>query len=211
MYRLFGEPGWGSAIVEAQLAWYGLLYETVDVGDLLRSEEARARMAPLNPLVQTPALTMPDGSTMTESAAITLRLADLTGSTELVPAPAEPQRAPFLRWLVYLVANLYPTFTYADIPTRFVSDETAAKAFRENIDAYAQRLWRIVEAEAGVPWFLGERFSAIDIYLAVMTHWRPRRPWFAENCPRIFAVAGKTDNLPKLAPCWRRNFAGGNI
>jgi GST-like protein len=206
MYKLYGEPGWGSAIVEAQLAWYGLPYETVDVGDLLRSEEARAKMAPVNPLMQTPTLAMPDGSIMTESAAITLRLADLTHSTELVPGPEEPERARFLRWLVFLVANLYPTFTYADIPTRFVSDETAAKAFRENVDAHQQRLWRIVDGETAGPWFLGERMSALDIYLAVMTRWRPGREWFAANCPKVSASALAADRLPKLAACWARNF-----
>jgi GST-like protein len=208
MYKLYGEPGWGSAIVEAQLVWYGLPYENIDVGDLLRSEEARAKISAVSPLMQTPALVMPDGSIMTESAAITLRLADLTGSTELVPGPSEKERAPFLRWLVYLVANLYPTFTYADIPTRFVSDETAAKNFRDKVDAYAQRLWRIVEGEMLGPWFFGSRFSALDIYLAVMTHWRPGREWFAANCPKISACALAVDKLPKLAPCWKRNFPG---
>jgi GST-like protein len=206
MYKLHGEPGWGSAIIEAQLAWYGLPYKNIDVGDLLRSEEARAKMAPFNPLMQTPALAMPDGSVMTESAAITLRLADVTGSTELVPGPTEPQRAAFLRWLVFLVANIYPVFTYADIPTRFVSDETAAKNFRENVDAYQQRLWRIVDGEIAGPWFFGNRFSALDIYLAVMTHWRPKREWFVRNCPRISACASAVDKLPKLAACWRRNY-----
>ena len=101
-------------------------------------------------------------------------LADVTGSSDLVPPPDEASRPPFLRWLVFLVANLYPTFTYADDPARFVPGETAQQGFRENVDRYAKRLWGQAEATAGDPWFLGERFSALDIYVAVMTRWRPR-------------------------------------
>jgi GST-like protein len=135
-----------------------------------------------------------------------LRLADLTGSTELVPGSDEPQRGPFLRWLVFLVANIYPVFTYADIPTRFVSDETAAKDFRAKVDAHQQRLWRLIDGEIGGPWFFGKRFSALDIYLAVMTRWRPRREWFVANCPKISACALAVDKLPKLAAWRKRNY-----
>ncbi|MEZ5903853.1 MAG: hypothetical protein R3C69_01635 [Geminicoccaceae bacterium] len=46
---LYGEPGWGSAIVELQLGWYGLDYRFEPVGDLIRSAESRAALAPVNP------------------------------------------------------------------------------------------------------------------------------------------------------------------
>jgi GST-like protein len=175
MYRLFGRPGWGSALVEAQLAWYGLPFETQDLEDLFHSEAARERLSAVNPLAQVPTLALPDGAVMTESAAITLHLADITGSTELVPAAAEPARRDFLRWLVFLVANIYPTFTYADDPARFVPGQGAQQGFRSNVDAYALRLWQQMEGIAGAPFLLGERCTALDIYVAVMTRWRPRR------------------------------------
>jgi GST-like protein len=205
-YKLFARPGWGSTIVEAQLAWYGLPYEIEDLDDLFTSAEARARLAPTNPLTQVPTLVMPDGRIMTESAAITLYLADLTGSRDLVPAPAETMRPAFLRWLVFLVANIYPTFTYADDPARFVPGEAAQQGFLANVDAYAQRLWGQVEEAAGSPWFLGERFSALDIYLCVMTHWRPRRAWFAAHRPRLSVIAKGGDAQPRLSAVWSRNW-----
>ena len=58
-------------------------------------------------------------------AAITLLLADIAGNDSLVPAPGAPERGKFLRWLVFIVANIYPTFTYADDPSRFVSVNAA--------------------------------------------------------------------------------------
>ena len=208
-YVLHGNPGWGSAIVEAQLAWYGLPYRSEDVGDVFDSEEARQRLRPLNPLAQVPTLVLPDGQVMTESAAITLHLADRVGRDDLVPGPAAPERAAFLRWLVFLVANVYPTFTYGDVPTRFVKDEAAAKGFRAEVDAYEQRLWTAVEAAAAAPWFLGQRLSAIDLFLAVMTHWRPRRAWFAQHAPKLHAAALAAEALPAVAPVLARHFPPG--
>ncbi len=205
-YTLWGRPGWGSAIVEAQLDWYGLPFAYETVGDLFKDPDAKARLQKVNPLAQVPTLVMQDGSVMSESAAITLLLADVTGSDSLVPGPGAPERAKFLRWLVFLVANIYPTFTYADDPARFVAVNAARDPFRAAADAYAQRLWRQVESEAGAPWFLGERFSAIDIYLDVMTRWRPRRGWFEAETPKLFAIARKTDQRPELKETWRRNY-----
>ena len=204
-YTLWGRPGWGSALVEAQLDWYGLPFAYETVGDLFKDPDAKARLEKVNPLAQVPTLVMPDGTVMSESAAITLLLADVTGSDALVPAPGSPERAAFLRWLVFLVANIYPTFTYADDPARFVSVSNARDPFRAAADAYAQRLWRQVEGAAGAPWFLGERFSALDIYIGVMTRWRPRRGWFETETPRIFAIARKADQRPELKETWRRN------
>lgn len=205
-FILHGRPGWGSAIVEAQLAWYGLPFQFVDSGDLFDSAAAREKLAPLNPLTQVPTLVLPDGQVMTESAAITLHLADLCARDDLVPGPTAPQRAAFLRWLVFLVANIYPTFTYADLPERFVKTEGAGAGFRAEIDAYAQRLWTVVEGAAGAPHFLGSRFSALDVYLAVMTHWRPRAAWFAQHAPRLAGAAAHAMALPVLAPVMARNF-----
>lgn len=205
-FVLHARPGWGSAIVEAQLAYYGLPLRIVDSGDLFDSEPAREKLRPLNPLTQLPVLVLPDGQVMTESAAITLHLADLAGRDDLVPGAIAKERAAFLRWLVFLVANVYPTFTYADDPQRFVKTEGASEGFRAEVDAYAKRLWGIVEAAAGSPWFLGERMSALDIYLAVMTHWRPGAKWFAENTPRLWAAGQKAAALGRLATVMARNF-----
>jgi GST-like protein len=206
MLTLYARDGWGSALIEAQLDWYGLAYRREEVGDLLGSAEARAALAVINPLAQIPTLVLPGGEVLTESAAITLYLADMTGRHDLVPAPAEAMRAAFLRWLVFLVTNVYPTFTYADVPSRFVKIEAAQTPFRAAVDDYARRLWKIVDAAAGGPWFLGARFSAIDIYIAVMTRWRPGCEWFKNNTERVPAIAQALDSEARLSGAWRRNF-----
>jgi len=204
--KLYGEPGWGSTIVETQLVWYGLDYDFEPVGDLFKSPQAREKLVALNPLAQIPTLVLPSGDVMTESAAITLYLAELAGNGTLVPAPGEPERAKFLRWLIYFVANVYPTYTYADDPSRFVSEESARPAFRAAIDAYAKKLYSVLEGIADAPWFLGERFSALDLYVGTMTRWRPGRPWFEAHTLKLHAIGTSVEKVPELKDVWRRNF-----
>ncbi len=203
MYTLYARAGWGSVLTEAQLAWYRLPYRFEEVGDLFREQGAGDKLRALNPLMQLPTLLLPDGQVMTESAAITLHLAEAARRDDLVPPPPRPQ---FLRWLVFMVANIYPTFTYADLPQRFVPGEEAQKAFEANVNAYARRLWGMMEAEAGAPWFLGSRLTALDLFIAVMTKWRPGRAWFAEHAPRLHAIAVAAQSVPAIAEVWRRNF-----
>src|SRR4030095_1470389 len=207
-YKLWGRAGWGSTIVEAQLAWYGLPFTFEPGEDLFRTADADAKLKKINPLAQAPTLEMPDGTIMSESAAITLLLADITGKDQLVPPGTVTERAKFLRWLVFIVANIYPTFTYADDPARFVSVNAARDPFRAATDAYAQKLWRQIESEAGSPWFLGERFSALDIYIDVMTRWRPKRGWFESETPQLFAIARRADQVPKLGGGWKGKCPG---
>lgn len=203
--QLFGEPGWGSVIVEAQLDWYGFDYDFDRVGDLFKSAASRERLAAVNPLAQIPTLVLADGTVLTESAAITLYLAEVTGKDTLVPRAGDAQRAAFLRWLVYLVANVYPTYTYGDDPSRFVDGDEARQSFRAHVDDYAKKLYTLLERVVGEPWFLGQRFSALDLYVCAMTRWRPKRAWFAANAPKLAAIATRTEQVPALAACWQRN------
>ena len=205
--KLYGMPGWGSALVEAQLNWYGLEYDFERVGDLFKSEQARKELEKVNPLGQIPVLMLENGTVMTESAAITLYLADSAQGESLVPGQANKERAAFLRWLIFIVANIYPTYTYADDPARFVAEPGAQQGFKQAVDDYARKLYKMLEAEVGGKWFLGDRFSALDIYICVMTRWRPSRAWFAEHAPRLFAIASAVEEVEKLKACWAKNFS----
>jgi GST-like protein len=207
--KLYGEPGWGSVLVEAQLDWYGFEYDFERVGDLFKSAASRRKLASINPLAQVPTLVMADGTLLTESAAITLRLADLGGDETLVPGPGAPERASFLRWLIFIVANIYPTFTYADDPSRFVERPDAQAEFRNSVGDYAKRLYGVLASSARKPWYLGERFTALDIYICAMTRWRPGRRWFETNEPALHAIAMATENIDRLRAVWQRNAPEG--
>jgi GST-like protein len=205
--KLFGEPGWGSVLIEAQLVWYNIPFEFHKVGDLFSTGSTRSELETFNPLGQIPTLVLPDCRVMTESAAITLWLADQSKSSELVPESDAQDRAQFLRWLIFITSNIYPTYTYADDPARFVLNKAAQNEFTEAVSQYVKKLYKMLNAEASSPWFLGERFSAIDIYICTMTHWRPRRQWFAANTSNLVAIADTTKAIPRLSQVWARNFS----
>lgn len=204
---LYGNPGWGSVIIEAQLAWYNLDFNYIETGDLFQNTEAREKLSKINPLAQIPTLVLENQKVMTESAAITLYLADLTQSNDLVPGLESGLRSTFFNWLLFITSNIYPTYTYADVPSRFVDNTEAQRQFKEAVNQYAKRLYKILDQGASQSsWFLGEQFSALDIYICTMTHWRPGKDWFKENTPRLMEISDKTKELPKLTDVWHKNF-----
>ena len=207
-WRLYGVRGWGSTLAEAMLDWAGETYGFVDVDGFDQPGPARERLLAVNPLARVPTLIAPDGQAFTESAAIALHLAELHPEAGLAPPPGDPLRPLFLNRLIWFVSALYPTFTFRDYPERWAPD--AAAQLVERIDAYRQDLWRQLEQALGEgPWFLGDTPSALDVYVATMSHWRPRRAWLAKHCPKVHALALRAEALPRVAAAMRRNFPQG--
>jgi len=206
-WKLYGVRGWGSTLAEGALAWTGTPYEFVSVDGFDSPGPARDRLLAVNPLARVPTLAAPDGVVLTESAAIVLHLAELNPEAGLAPLPGDPLRPLFLNRLAWFVSALYPTFTYRDYPERWAPD--SAEQLAANVDAFRQSLWRQFEAElGGGPWVLGETPFALDLYAAAMSHWRPRRAWLAEHCPKTHAIALRADALPQIAAVLERNFGG---
>jgi GST-like protein len=196
-YRLLACRHCGSSIVEAAFVLAGIPYEREEAN--YDEPAGRARLLEFNPLAQVPTLIMPDGSVMTESAAIIIHL------DTIAPEAALVARGPqFLRWLMFLVTTIYPTFTYGDDPKKWTA--SGAEELRNSTNAHREAMWRYVEQHVQGPWFLGEHRSALDLYVSVMTRWRPRREWFAKECPKLHAVAVAVDADARLAPVWAANF-----
>jgi GST-like protein len=202
-WHVIGCRGCGSVIAEAALVLAGIPYEREEVDYSTPSPE-RNRLQALNPLIQVPTVKLPDGFVMTESLAIVLHVDELAPQSRLLPPPGDPLRRDALRWLTFVVAAIYPTFTYGDEPAKWVGD--AGPALREATHAHRQKLWAYLETIAKGPWFLGETFSALDLYVCAMTRWRPNRPWFASHTPKLSAIATRLDGDPRLAKLWAANF-----
>ncbi len=202
---LYGVPGWGSTLAEGALAWAGESFEFIDVEGFDLPGHARDRLLAVNPLARVPTLVAASGEILTESAAITLHLGELRPESGLMPPPDHRDRPRFLNRLIWFVSALYPTFSYRDYPERWAP--SAAEELVERIDSFRRSLWSQFEAEIGEgPFVLGGEASALDLYVAVMSHWRPRREWLAQHCPRLHAIAARAEALPALAPVMKRNF-----
>ena len=199
--KVIGTRGCGSVIAEASLILCGIDYTREEVD----YEHPTPAFLALNPLGQVPTIVLPDGSIMTETAAFAVWLDGEHPRAKLLPPIGDPQRAQALRWLVYFVAAIYPTFTYGDQTSKWV-DGAAGNTLRASTNAHRERCWHQVESVAGTPWFLGDRLSILDVYITVMTHWRPRREWFVTHAPKLHAIATKLDEDPRLRPLWAANF-----
>ncbi|MDX3908705.1 MAG: glutathione S-transferase family protein [Sphingobium sp.] len=199
--QLYGVRGWGSGIAEAMLCLGEQSYDFIDVEGFDQPGAARDRLAAVNPLIQVPALVLADGTVMTETAAIALWLIDL--GAPLAPPPNSSDRALFYRLLVWLVANVYPTFTYGDYPERWAP--SAPNELVNATDRHRESLYRWLEDQVREPFVLGGSVSALDIYVTAMTSWRPREAWFRENTPKLARTADRTRALPVLAEVMRLN------
>jgi GST-like protein len=192
-------------IAEAALALSKLPYE-VEMIPYGEPGPQRDRLLSLNPLGQVPTLLLPDSRVMTESAAIILHLADEAPRAALAPSAKDPVRPMFLRWLAFIVAAIYPTFTYGDEPKRWADNEASGKHLRQATDAHRKELWRYFAAQNPCkPWVLGEHFSALDLYVAVMNLWRPGPAWFKKECPALADIAARVAKLDALRDVWKRN------
>ena len=190
MITVYGVPGWGSTISELMLSLADIPYEVVDVEGFDQPGPARERLRQINPLCQVPTLRLADGSIMTETAAIALMILD--------------QRQQFQRLLVWLVANVYPTFTYADYPERWAP--AAAEQLVENCRQYWKNLYLWFEQQlAAGPWALGASVTLLDCYIAAMYSWGPRQAWFDDHAPKFAAIARAVCQRPELAAALRRN------
>lgn len=199
---ILGCKGCGSVIVEAALTLAQLPFDREETD--YSTTAGRDRLLQLNPLAQVPTVILPDGTVMSESLALILHINDLAPDARLIPAVGDPLRPVALRYLTFLVGAIYPTFTYGDEPAKWVGD--AGPALQETTHAHRKRLWQYLEGQArGPTTFLGT-FSAIDLYLAAMTRWRPGRDWFAQHAPKLHAIASTLDNDPRLAALWAANF-----
>jgi GST-like protein len=204
--RLLGCKGCGNVVVEAAYAFAGVPLAIEDV-DYSAGSPTRQRLLDANPLGQVPTLVLEDGRILTESLAILHHLETVEPGANLIPPPGDATRSEFYRWVVFIVAALYPTWTYGDEPAKWVEESKGAKQLRESTDRHRQVLWKQMEEVARAPWFLGDRMTAIDLYIAVMVNWRPGRTWFVANTPKLDAIAKAAAANPKVAAVMERNFS----
>jgi GST-like protein len=209
-YTIFGDKGTGAFSAEAALAEAGAPYEFHFVS-LEKREQKKPEFLAINPSGKVPALRLPEGEVITESAAILLTIADHFPNARLLPAQASTTRAQAYRWLAFMASEVYPMVEISDYPERFVPEGEQAEALRERARARIRERLTIVERMVDGPWFLPTGFSILDIYAAMFTRWRGSigRDWLKEgHIPKLEALAKALSERPRIAPVWQRHFGG---
>jgi GST-like protein len=205
-YVVHGAAGSGSVTVEATLTLLGLPYSVVENAPWEGGEAADA-VGRVNPMRQVPAVILPSGELMTESAAILLHLTESHPEAGLAPLPGDERRTRFLRWMVYLPAAIYPMYWVRDDPARLAADETHEKVILARTAERIAACWQIMESQIEPGrYLLGETLSVLDIYVTVMSRWTPRRRRFYGIAPKMSEVVRRVDAEPRLAKFWAERF-----
>jgi glutathione S-transferase len=158
-------------------------------------------------LGQIPALVLPDGTLMTESAAMILQICERHPEAKLAPSAGSPESAQFQRWLLFMASNNYTSsmrFYYAD---RFTTDSSGLEGVKEAALADMDRFFAVLNDEAlkAGPYLLGEAFSAVDIYLWMLVQWHPSVPQLLETNPRIRQLVELVGARPVVAWIWKEH------
>jgi GST-like protein len=201
-FVVHGGRGTGSVIVEAAMSLLGKRYEVIEE-PALTSPDRASRAAAVNPMRQVPALILPDGQVITESAAILIWLADRYPGARLAPSVADPRRAAFLRWMAFVSSQIYALFWIRDDPTRLAADPAHAAVIRERTAARITHCWGAMNdhIEPG-DYLLGGDLGVLDLYVAVISRWGPGRRAFYAAAPKMAPVVRRVDADPRLAALW---------
>ena len=204
-YRLYGWRQTGSMAIEAAFAEVGVDYDFVPVSRKT-DENLKAEFTRINPRQQLPSLMLPDGSVMTEGAAMLLHIGDAFPETRLIPKPGSSERAQHDRWLLYFAVNVYEGELRQLRHGRYTTEPAGAEGVKAAADSYVERHFQIYNdiLETG-PYLFGEHFSMIDIYVWMLAQWMDQ-PWLERHCPKVKRLAAAVMARPLIAPVQRAHF-----
>jgi glutathione S-transferase len=197
-YRLFYAQGSASDGIRLVLEEIGVPYK------LLQSTIERGKPRPpeqleINPNGWVPVLMYGDNG-IYECAAITIFLCDRHPEAKLAPKLNDPKRGLYLQTLVYFSNSVQTAFQTYYHPNRFAdtqADEISAQ--RRGIRRLLET-WKVIDDQIGDnEWVLGESFSAVDIYLFMLTTWlkTSRGHPTTDEFPNVKRIADSVMSRPR--------------
>lgn len=202
-YTLFWEAMSGAMAIELTLEEMSINYRRRPV-DMAAGEHRSPDYLALNPTGQVPALALPDGRVIGESAAIILTLGDRHPQSGFVPGSANLERPAFLRWLIYMAASPYMTFVQFNHPERFLDDPLTHDALIENARSRLDGHFGLLDAAiTSDPFFLSIGLTALDIYLFMLVQFHPERDAVLAKRDRLrhlFDEVGKRESVRRVLP-----------
>lgn len=147
----------------------GVPYELVRMDASKRETRTEAYLG-VNPLGHVPALD-DDGTTLIESAAIVMYLADKFPEKGLAPGPGTPERGRWYQWIVYAMVTVEPhlaTLSELPRPPPQPHSQEVKQAAKERFDKVVAVLEKHL---TGREFVVGDRFSAADVVVASVLGW----------------------------------------
>jgi GST-like protein len=209
MYTLYGKKGSGSATAQIALGILDTSYRVIETASW-EPNDAFQELLRVNPLGQIPTLVLPDGSVLTESAAILIHLGSAHPDSGLLPRDPSA-RAQAVRGMVFIAANCYAAISVIDFPERWCADADNDDAVKERIRAGTRaRLHKHWEMFADLfpagPYLGGEELGALDIHAAVVSKWSGTRKHLEAHRRELYATLLRVEAHPKVAAVFAQHW-----
>ncbi len=207
MHTLYGTRGSGSAAIEIALRACDLPYRVVRASSW-EPDSAVEELARANPLRQIPTLVLPDGTVLSESAAILIHLGLTRPGGELLPADAGA-RAQAIRGLVFIAANCYAAISIIDYPARWTAatSKPAQEKVRQGTRRQLHRNWEIfADTFTAQPFLSGQTPGALDYLAAVVSRWSGTRAHVAEHRPQFLQTLQRVEAHERVAAVFREHW-----
>src|SRR5262249_13617069 len=141
----------------------------------------------LNPNGKVPALSLDGGGVMFETNAIAMYLGDRHPESGLAPALSDPTRPLYNQWLFHLTNSIQPLYLPFYYPERHPThpahvEEIKTKAMEQIGEAW-DRIERNLAARG--PHMIGNRFSAADLPVVMLSHWQQAQPEMLAGRPHL--------------------------
>ena len=204
-YTLYNSDGSGSFVVEAALIMAAADFTKIDI-DTESGMHRNAEYAAINPMKQIPALVLPGGEVMTETAAIVIYLAQEFAGKGLSPEAGTAEQARFLRWAVFMSANLYEGALRVFYTERYTTDKSPAgpagvKAAAEN---HMRTACAVLDFARHGPWLSGPNMTLVDVYFTMIHAWVPSMA-DTSAMPKLTALAEAVRSDAVIAPIMQRH------
>lgn len=159
-------------------------YETVilEYGTTMKASDYLA----INPMGKVPAIRH-GGAVVTEGAAICAYLADAFPAKALAPPPGDPLRGAYYRWMFFGAGPVEHAVTNHHLKW----DPTPEQSMMVGYGSFAAVLDSLEQLVSAKSYLLGDRFSALDVYLGSQIVWgvgfgtMEKRPGFEDYVARI--------------------------
>lgn len=198
MYKLYNVKTWGSLAIHCLLEEMEAPYTNIWMTpDQVRDPAFRA----ISPFGMIPALGLADGRTLFESAAIVAFLVAAHPEKHLSPALGSADYGEFMSLLLFMSTDIYGTGNFGFAAEAYADDPAAQDMLRSRVRQRVDGNYLYLENRlAGQgPWLMGRKFSALDLYLFMLTLWAwPSEQALHDRCPALARLASAVRARPKL-------------
>ena len=198
MYKLYNVKAWGSLCIHFMLEEMEIPHTNIWMTPAQVSEP---EFRDISPLGYIPALGLPDGGALFESAAIVTFLVTAHADKGLSPPPGTPEFGEFLAWLHFMGTNIYAAINFGEHANIYARDADAQAFIASKSIEQSHALWAIIDkrlASEG-PWMMGEHFSALDIYAFMLSLWnKPTESGLLEKFTAVARLVAGLRSRPKL-------------